>query len=157
MVEFVYADETRPLLQGSRLTAFELDKAGIPFAINSDSTAAFLMQQGKIDIVIVGADRIASNGDTANKIGTYNLALLCKDHDIPFYIAAPTSTIDKNCNTGADINIELRDKNEITKISDVRITRSEYDVYSPAFDVTPSSLITGIITEESIHRYPYKF
>lgn len=157
LVEFVYADETRPLLQGSRLTAFELDKAGIPFAINTDSTAAFLMQQGKIDIVIVGADRIAANGDAANKIGTYNLAVLCKHHNIPFYIAAPTTTIDKDCKSGDDIKIEMRDKNEITEIKNIEITRREYDVYAPAFDVTPCTLISGIITEIAIHRYPYKF
>ena len=157
LVEFVYADETRPLLQGSRLTAFELEKAGIPFAINTDSTAAFLMKQNKIDLVITGADRIASNGDAANKIGTYNLAVLCSHHKIPFYIAAPTSTIDKNCKTGDDIKIEERDKREITEINSLQITKNDYNVYSPAFDVTPSELIAGIITEEKLHSPPYKF
>ncbi len=157
LIEFVYADETRPLNQGSRLTAFELGKAGIPFAINTDSTAAFLMQQGKIDLVITGADRIAANGDSANKIGTYSLAALCRVHNIPFYIAAPTTTIDNNCPSGNQIKIELRDKKEITRCGDVQVTRDEYDVYSPAFDVTPAEFISGIITEKGINYPPYKF
>jgi len=156
-VKFVYADETRPLLQGSRLTAFELDKAGIPFKINTDSTAAFLMQHGKIDLVITGADRIAANGDSANKIGTYNLAVLCKHHNIPFYIAAPTSTIDKNIATGNEIEIEERSKEEVLSIKNVRVSKEEYEVYSPAFDVTPNELISGIITEEQLHKAPYNF
>lgn len=156
-VKFVYADETRPLLQGSRLTAFELEKAGIPFAINTDSTAAMLMKRGKIDLVITGADRIAANGDSANKIGTYNLAVLCKHHGIPFYIAAPTSTIDKACAAGEGIKIEERSKREITQIKGVQVTKDEYNVYSPAFDVTPNELIHGIITEEALHTPPYKF
>jgi methylthioribose-1-phosphate isomerase len=156
-VIFVYADETRPLLQGSRLTAFELSKNGIPFKINTDSTAAMLMQQNKIDIVVTGADRIAKNGDSANKIGTYNLAVLCKHHNIPFYIAAPTSTIDKDCKHGDQIKIEERNKSEVINVSSVQITKEEYDVYSPAFDVTPHELITGIITEEKLHKPPYNF
>ena len=157
MVEHVFADETRPLLQGSRLTAFELSKAGIPFSINTDSTAAFLMQHGKIDLVITGADRIAVNGDSANKIGTYNLAVLCKHHNIPFYIAAPTSTIDKNCLNGDEITIEFRNKAEINSIRNCQITSTDYEVYSPAFDVTPNNLITGIITERDLHKFPYNF
>ena len=157
LVEFVYADETRPLLQGSRLTAFELSKSGIPFAINTDSTAAFLMQNNKIDLVITGSDRIAVNGDAANKIGTYNLAVLCKHHNIPFYIAAPTSTIDKNCLSGDEISIEFRSKTEVNSIKDIQITSKEYDVFSPAFDVTPNNLITGIITEKALHIPPYNF
>jgi methylthioribose-1-phosphate isomerase len=157
LVEYVFADETRPLLQGSRLTAFELDKAGIPFSINSDSTAAFLMQKNKIDLVVVGSDRIAVNGDAANKIGTYNLAVLCKHHNIPFYIAAPTSTIDKECKTGEDITIEFRDKKELNSFRNVQITSEEYDVFAPAFDVTPNELITGIITEKALHKAPYNF
>lgn len=156
-VKFVYADETRPLLQGSRLTAFELSKNGIPFAINTDSTAAMLMKQNKIDLVITGADRIAKNGDSANKIGTYNLAVLCKHHNIPFYIAAPTSTIDKNCANSDGIQIEERIKNEVINVNGVQITKEDYDVYSPAFDVTPNELITGIITEETLHKPPYNF
>lgn len=157
MVEFVHVDETRPLLQGSRLTAWELNKYKIPFAINSDSTAAVLIKEKKVDLVIVGADRIAVNGDAANKIGTYNLAVLCNYHNIPFYIAAPTSTIDKNCSQGENIKIELRDKKELTRFGDEQITSDEYDAYCPAFDVTPNKLIAGIITEESFHKPPFDF
>lgn len=156
-VNYVYADETRPLLQGSRLTAFELNKAGIPFSINSDSTAAFLMQKGKIDLVITGADRIAKNGDSANKIGTYNLAVLCKYHKIPFYIAAPTSTIDLNCKTGDEIKIEFRDRSELNSFHNTKITSDEFAVFSPAFDITPNELITGIITEKKLHKIPFNF
>ncbi|MHB8578735.1 MAG: S-methyl-5-thioribose-1-phosphate isomerase [Ignavibacteriaceae bacterium] len=157
LVKFVYADETRPLLQGSRLTAFELEKNGIPFAIQTDSMAAVLMQQGKVDLVITGADRIALNGDSANKIGTYNLAVLCNFHNIPFYIAAPTTTIDRTIPTGADIHIEFRNKNEIINFSGLPVTRPSYETFSPAFDVTPSHLISGIITEETVHLFPYNF
>lgn len=157
LVKFVYADETRPLNQGSRLTAFELHKAGIPFAINTDSTAAYLMQAGKIDLVVTGADRIAVNGDSANKIGTYSLAALCKIHNIPFFIAAPTTTIDPDCKDGSHIKIELRDKKELTRFGNVQITRDEYDVYSPAFDVTPNGFITGIITEKGLYKPPFDF
>ncbi|MEG8947450.1 S-methyl-5-thioribose-1-phosphate isomerase [Rosettibacter firmus] len=157
LVEFVHVDETRPLLQGSRLTAWELNKMGIPFSINTDSTAAFLMKEGKVDLVIVGADRIALNGDTANKIGTYNLAVLCHYHNIPFYIAAPSSTIDKNCVNGSYIKIEMRNKNEITHINNYQITLQEFDAYCPAFDITPAELITGIITEKELYLPPYNF
>lgn len=157
LVEFVYADETRPLLQGSRLTAWELSKLGIPFAINTDSTAAVLMKEGKVDLVIAGSDRIAVNGDAANKIGTYNLAVLCKHHGIPFYIAAPTTTIDKNCMSGEEIKIELRDKKELTHFGGTQVTSEEYDAYCPAFDVTPNELITAIITEKDVHKPPYNF
>lgn len=157
LIEHVYADETRPLLQGSRLTAFELEKSEIPFSIITDSTAAFLMEQGKVDLVITGADRITSNGDAANKIGTYNLAVICKHHKIPFYIAAPTTTIDTNIRTGAEIKIEERDKSEINSIGGLPITKQQYPVYSPAFDVTPNSLITAIITEKGFHSPPFNF
>ncbi|MDX1700328.1 MAG: S-methyl-5-thioribose-1-phosphate isomerase, partial [Melioribacteraceae bacterium] len=156
-IKRVHADETRPLLQGARLTAFELSRAGIPFSINTDSAAAVLFQKKLIDLVIVGADRIALNGDSANKIGTFNLAILADYHDIPFYIAAPTSTIDTKCNTGNEINIEFRDKKELNSIAGVPITSDEYDVYAPAFDVTPNSLISGIITEIGLHRPPFNF
>lgn len=156
-VKFVYADESRPLLQGSRLTAFELSKNGIPFKINTDSMAAHLMKLGKIDVVITGADRIAANGDSANKIGTYSLAVLCKHHNIPFYIAAPTTTIDVNCKHGDEIVIEERDSKEITSIKGMQVTREDYDVFNPAFDVTPNELIAGIITEEKLHKPPYNF
>ncbi|HUX60353.1 MAG TPA: S-methyl-5-thioribose-1-phosphate isomerase [Ignavibacteriaceae bacterium] len=157
LVNFVYADETRPLLQGSRLTAFELEKNGIPFAIQTDSMAAVLMQQNKVDLVITGADRIALNGDTANKIGTYNLAVLCNYHNVPFYIAAPTTTIDRTIPTGSDIKIEYRNKNEITNFNGHQVTPPNYEAFSPAFDVTPSHLISGIITEETIYFFPYNF
>lgn len=157
LVEFVYADETRPLLQGSRLTAWELDQYGIPFSINTDSTAAFLMQQNKIDLVIVGADRISVNGDTANKIGTYNLAVLCKHHNIPFYIAAPSTTIDSKCSDGSQIKIEERNHKELTHFGEKQITRDDYPAYCPAFDVTPHELMTAIITEKKVYKSPYNF
>jgi len=157
LVKFVYADETRPLLQGSRLTAFELEKSGIPFALLSDSSAAFLMKQNKVDLVITGADRIALNGDSANKIGTYNLALLSYHHNIPFYIAAPSTTIDRTIATGDEINIEYRDKSELLSFYDKQITSPGYDAFTPAFDITPSHLIAGIITEEGVFNFPYNF
>jgi methylthioribose-1-phosphate isomerase len=157
LVNFVYADETRPLLQGSRLTAFELNKCGIPFALQSDSSAAVLMKQNKVDLVITGADRIALNGDSANKIGTYNLALISYHHKIPFYIAAPSTTIDKEIATGEEIKIEYRDKSELLSINNTQITSSSFETFTPAFDVTPSHLITGIITEEGVFSFPYNF
>lgn len=157
LVEYVYADETRPLLQGSRLTAYELDKCGIPFSIQTDSSAAVLMKQGKIDLVITGADRIALNGDAANKIGTYNLALISYHHNIPFYIAAPSTTIDKNIASGDQIEIEYRDKTELLSINKFPITLPDYQAFMPAFDVTPSHLIKGIITEEGVFNFPYNF
>jgi len=157
LVNHVYADETRPLLQGSRLTAFELEKCNIPFSIQTDSMAAVLMKEGKVDLVITGADRIALNGDSANKIGTYALAVLCNFHNIPFYIAAPTTTFDKNILTGAEIEIEFRNKKEVIEINNTEVTKNSYDVYSPAFDVTPSFLIKGIITENDVYTFPYNF
>ncbi len=157
LVNFVYADETRPLLQGSRLTAFELEKNGIPFAIQNDSAAAVLFQQNKIDFVITGADRIALNGDSANKIGTYNLAVLAAHHNIPFFIAAPTTTIDRNLISGEEIKIEIRNKDELLKINGNKITSENYDAFTPSFDVTPAHLISGIITEEDVFLFPYNF
>jgi methylthioribose-1-phosphate isomerase len=157
LVEFVYADETRPLLQGLRLTSFELEKNGIPFKIQSDSSAASLMREGKIDFVVVGADRIVLNGDTANKIGTYNLAITANYHNVPFYVAAPSTTIDKKTAAGTDIKIEFRSKDELTRINDLQIAPEAYEVYSPAFDVTPAHLITGIITEKDVYTFPYNF
>jgi len=142
----VWVDETRPLLQGARLTAFELEALGILHAVIVDSAAASRMAAGEVDIVITGADRIAANGDTANKIGTYGLAVLARHHDIPFLIVAPTSTIDPTAATGAAIPIEERDGSEVT----VR-----FAACNPAFDVTPAELITAIVTEEGIHRPPY--
>ncbi len=157
LVEHVFADETRPLLQGSRLTAWELHKYGIPFSINTDSTAAVLMKEGKVDLVIVGADRIAKNGDSANKIGTYNLAVLCNYHKIPFYIAAPETTIDRSCLSGENIVIELRNKKELIEIGEHKITDGRFSAYCPSFDVTPNSLITAIITDKKVYKPPYHF
>lgn len=151
----VYADETRPLLQGARLTAFELHEAGVDVTLITDNMAAMVMGKGLIDAVIVGCDRVAANGDTANKIGTYGVALLAKAHNIPFYIAGPLSTIDLNTPTGDEIPIEERDPQEIINGFGKQTAPSDIKVYNPAFDVTPSHLITGIITEKGIARPPY--
>jgi len=156
---FVYADETRPRSQGARLTAWELKNEGVPHLIIPDNAAAHLMQQGKIDIVIVGADRIAANGDAANKIGTLEKAICAKEFGIPFYVAAPTSTFDQNCPTGRDIPIEERDQHEVlyqTGPDDngimhrILVCSPGSDAFNPAFDVTPAKYITGIITEKGI-------
>jgi methylthioribose-1-phosphate isomerase len=157
LVNRVYADETRPLLQGLRLTAFELDKSGIPFTMQTDSSAAELMKQGKVDLIITGADRIALNGDSANKIGTYNLAILANHHKIPFYIAAPSTTIDRSIASGNEITIEYRSEKEIFNIGQTNITPNHYQAFTPAFDVTPAHLISGIITEEGVFTFPYNF
>ena len=146
LVEHVWVDETRPLLQGARLTAFELDALGIPHDVIVDGAAASRMGVGEVDIVITGADRIAANGDTANKIGTYGLAVLARHHAIPFVIVAPTSTIDPATPDGAAIPIEERDASEVT---------SRFSARNPAFDVTPGDLISAIVTEEGVHRAPY--
>lgn len=151
----VLVDETRPLLQGSRLTAWELRKAGIPFTLITDSMAGYFMGKGDVNCVIVGADRIAANGDTANKIGTYSLAVLARAHDVPFYIAAPASTIDVAVKTGQEIVIEERRAEEITHIRGVPISPEGIHVANPAFDVTPQRYITAIITERSIIRRPF--
>ncbi len=153
----VYADETRPLLQGARLTTWELMRAGIEVVLITDSTAAVLLREKKVGLVMVGADRIASNGDTANKIGTYGLAVLARHHGIPFYVAAPGSTIDASARSGGEIPIEERDPREVREIMGKQIAPPEVRVYAPAFDVTPSSLITAIVTEDGIHRPPYRF
>lgn len=157
LVSHVYADETRPLLQGLRLTAYELENNGIPFSIHTDSSAAVLMQQNKIDLVITGADRIALNGDSANKIGTYNLSVLCNYHNIPFYIAAPSTTIDKKIATGSEIKIEYRSGRELTEFRGMKLVPDNYPAFTPAFDVTPSHLISGIITEEDLFFFPFNF
>jgi methylthioribose-1-phosphate isomerase len=157
LVNHVYADETRPLLQGLRLTAFELEKNSIPFTLQTDSSAAELMKQGKVDLVITGADRIALNGDSANKIGTYNLAILSNYHNIPFYIAAPSTTIDRTIATGEEIIIEYRNSKEIFFIGETLISPENYNAFTPAFDVTPAHLISGIITEEGVFAFPYNF
>jgi methylthioribose-1-phosphate isomerase len=143
----VYADETRPLLQGARLTAWELQQHGIPVTLICDNMAAQVMREGKIQLVIVGADRIAANGDTANKIGTYGVAVLARFHSIPFYVVAPKNTFDLNLQNGQTIPIEQRSPGEVTAFQGVQVAPSGIDVYNPAFDVTPADYITGIITE----------
>jgi methylthioribose-1-phosphate isomerase len=153
----VFADETRPLLQGSRLTAWELQQAGIPVTVLVDSAAATLMREKSIDIVIVGADRIAANGDVANKIGTYSLAIAARHHAIPFYVAAPSSTVDPETATGADIHIEQRAADEVRRTAGSLTAPANVAVYNPAFDVTPAALITAIITDRGLHRPPYRF
>lgn len=144
----VYADETRPLLQGARLTAWELDQAGIPVTLICDNMAAQVMKEGKIQMVIVGADRIAANGDTANKIGTYGVACLARAHNIPFYVAAPSSTFDLSLPDGSGIPIEQRQPSEVANYQGKQTAPHGVDVYNPAFDVTPAGLICGIITEK---------
>jgi methylthioribose-1-phosphate isomerase len=151
----VWVDETRPLLQGARLTAWELACWGIPCTLIADNMAASIMQAGKVDAVLTGADRIAANGDAANKIGTYGLAVLAGAHNIPFYIAAPTSTIDLDVSTGSRIKIEERHADEITHHGGSRLAPEGVNVYNPAFDVTPSRLVSCIITESGILRPPY--
>ncbi len=151
----VIANETRPFLQGARITAYELHYDGIPVKVVCDNQAAFLMAKGMVDLVIVGADRIASNGDTANKIGTYNLAILCNYHNIPFYVAAPSSTFDLSISSGEEIPIEERTSKEVTHINGKRVVPEGVEVYNFAFDVTPNKLITAIITEKGIIRPPF--
>ncbi|ABY93161.1 MAG: Methylthioribose-1-phosphate isomerase [Caldanaerobacter subterraneus] len=153
---FVYADETRPRLQGSKLTAWELVQEGIPAKLIADSVAATLIRDGKIDVILVGADRIALNGDTANKIGTFMLSVIAKVYNVPFYVVAPTSTIDFEIESGKEIIIEERSPEEVTHINGVRIAPEGIEVYNPAFDVTPHENITGIITEKGIIKPPYK-
>jgi len=152
----VHICETRPLLQGSRLNTWELKQTKTPFTLLTDSMAAQTMERNKIDGVFVGADRIASNGDSANKIGTYSLAVLANYHNIPFYVAAPLSTVDYEIETGLDIPIEERSPNEVTRIKDVQFTIENIDVTTPAFDITPAELIKGIITEKGIAYPPFK-
>ena len=154
-VELVYADETRPYLQGSRLTAFELRSEGIPYKVITDSAAAYLMQLRQVDWVIVGADRIAANGDTANKIGTYGLAVQCRHHGIPFYVAAPLATFDTTLATGAEIPVEERSPDEIRYTGGRQMTPVDAPVYNPSFDVTPAALIAGLITEKGVLKPPY--
>lgn len=146
LLAHVWIDETRPLLQGSRLTAWELEGLGVPHAVIADAAAAHLMARGEVDCVVTGADRIAANGDAANKIGTYGLAVAAAHHRIPLYVIAPTSTIDPATQTGAEIPIEVRDGEELT---------ARFAAHNPAFDVTPAKLIAAIVTEEGVHRPPY--
>ncbi|HEV7843895.1 MAG TPA: S-methyl-5-thioribose-1-phosphate isomerase, partial [Pyrinomonadaceae bacterium] len=151
----VIADETRPFLQGARLTAWELNKDEIPVTLITDNMAGHVMKQGKVDVVVVGADRIARNGDTANKIGTYMVAVLARQHDIPFYVAAPISTIDLSILSGEEIPIEERDTREVTHMREYRLAPEGIEVQNPAFDVTPNELITAIITDKGVARAPY--
>jgi methylthioribose-1-phosphate isomerase len=152
----VYADETRPFLQGSRLTAWELMKDGIPTTVISDNMAGAMMNQGKINAIVVGADRIAANGDVANKIGTYSVAVLAKEHGIPFYVAAPLSTVDFETPDGSGIPIEQRDGKEVTHIAGRQMVPDGVEVENPAFDVTPAKYVTAIVTEKGIARAPYE-
>jgi methylthioribose-1-phosphate isomerase len=150
----VFADETRPFLQGARLTTWELQRDAIPVTLITDNMAGYIMSQGRVDLVIVGADRIAANGDVANKIGTYSLAILAKEHAIPFYVAAPLSTIDRTIDSGADIPIEQRPAEEVRQVGIQPITDPEVEVENPAFDVTPARYIRGIITETGVALPP---
>jgi methylthioribose-1-phosphate isomerase len=150
----VYVDETRPFLQGSRLTAWELMKDGIPCTLITDSMAASLLAAGKVDAAIVGADRVAGNGDVANKIGTYGVAVLCRVHKVPFYVAAPLSTIDPAVRTGKGIPIEERDPSEVTHLMGKRVAPHGVPVYNPAFDVTPARYVSAIVTEKGVLTPP---
>lgn len=151
----VIADETRPFLQGLRLTAWELAKDNIPVTVITDNMAGHVMKSGQVDAVVVGADRIAANGDAANKIGTYMVAVLARKHDIPFYVAAPITTLDFSLKTGEEIPIEERDRKEVTHIREHQLAPDGIDVQNPAFDVTPNDLITAIITDKGVARAPY--
>ena len=151
----VIADETRPFLQGARLTAWELAKDNIPVTVITDNMAGHVMKRGQVDCVVVGADRIAANGDAANKIGTYMVAVLAKQHNIPFYVAAPISTVDLSTATGEDIPIEERDSREVTHVRDHQLTPEGVEVHNFAFDVTPNELIAAIITDRGVARAPY--
>lgn len=151
----VIADETRPYLQGARLTAWELVQDGIPVTLITDNMSGHMMKKGKVHAVVVGSDRIAANGDVANKIGTYMVAVLAKRHGIPFYVAAPLSTVDMKCPTGDEIPIEERDRREVTHIRDVQLAPEGAMVSNPSFDVTPAELVTAIITEKGVARAPY--
>jgi methylthioribose-1-phosphate isomerase len=146
LVAHVWVDETRPLLQGERLTAWELETLGIPFSVIVDGAAASLMRAGEVDVVLTGADRIAANGDVANKVGTYGLAVAAAHHDLPFYVVAPTSTVDAAATSGEEIPIEERDAREVT---------ARFPARNPAFDVTPAELVSAIVTEVGVHRAPY--
>jgi methylthioribose-1-phosphate isomerase len=152
----VWVDETRPVLQGSRLTAWELQRLGIPATVLVDAAAGSLMARGEVDCVIVGADRIAANGDVANKVGTYSLAVLARHHRIPFLVAAPVSTLDLACRSGAAIPVEERAADEVTHIGGRRVTPPTTAVANPAFDVTPARLVSAIVTEVGVATRPYR-
>lgn len=155
-VQHVWVDETRPLLQGARLTTWELQKANIPHSLIVDSAAGFMMSRGEVDMVVTGADRITRNGDTANKIGTYTLSVLAKEHGIPFYIAAPYSTLDLDLDNGSQIDIELRDESEVTHFNNQHSSPPGTNAFNPAFDITPHQNISAIITEKGIVRPEYE-
>jgi methylthioribose-1-phosphate isomerase len=152
----VYVDETRPFLQGARLTAWELQQLGVPMTLITDNMAGHFMSRGNVDLVVVGADRIAANGDVANKIGTYSLAVLARENGIPFYVAAPTSTVDLSLSSGAEIPIEERSSAEVVEVAGTRIAPLGVTAAHPAFDVTPARLVTAIITERGVLRAPYE-
>ncbi len=154
---FVYADETRPLLQGARLTVYELEKNEIDYELIVDSMAANLMKEGMVDCAIIGADRIAPNGDVVNKVGSYSIAVNCAHHKIPFYVAAPSSTIDFEIETGSDVEIEERDPDEVRTVNGVRVTGRNVNALNPAFDLVPNELVSAIVTEYKIHYPPYNF
>jgi methylthioribose-1-phosphate isomerase len=156
-VALVWVDETRPVMQGSRLTAWECVREGVPHRLIADTVAASLMARGEVDLVVTGADRIAANGDTANKIGTYALAVLARHHGVPFYVAAPSPTIDPSLPSGALIPIEERDAAEVRRVAGQATAPAASPVYNPAFDVTPGDLITAIVTERGVFRPPYRF
>ncbi len=156
-VALVWVDETRPVMQGSRLTAWEMVHEGIPHRLIPDVAAGSVMARGEVDLVVTGADRIAANGDTANKIGTYGVAVLARHHEVPFYVAAPFSTIDASLATGREIPIEERDAGEVRRTASQQTAPTDSPVYNPAFDVTPAELITAIITERGVFRPPYRF
>ena len=153
----VFADETRPLLQGARLTAWELVRAGVPVTVITDGMAASLMAAGRVDLILVGADRIAANGDTANKIGTYGVAVLAHHHKIPFVVIAPSSTVDPHTASGDDIVIEQRAPDEVTHLGGTRVAAEGAAIYNPAFDVTPATLISHIVTEQGVLYPPFRF
>lgn len=152
----VWVDETRPVLQGARLTAWELDRLGIEATLIPDSAAGSLMAAGEVDLVVVGADRVCANGDVANKIGTYSLAVLARHHGVPFYVAAPISTVDLATPDGASVIVEMRDPGEVTNLLGVRIAPDGFDALNPAFDVTPARLVSALITELGVIRPPYR-
>ena len=155
-LEEVFVDETRPFLQGARLTAWELRKEEIPVTLITDNMMGYVMQQDRVDAVVVGADRVAANGDVANKIGTYTVAVMARRHGIPFYVACPTSTVDLSCPSGADIPIEERASDEVTHIAGRRIAPDGVNILNPAFDVTDHSLVSAIITEKAVVTAPYR-
>ena len=156
-VALVWVDETRPVMQGSRLTAWEMVQEGIPHRLIPDVAAGSVMARGEVDMVVTGADRITANGDTANKIGTYAVAVLARHHNVPFYVAAPFSTIDPSLASGGEIPIEERDPAEVRRTGTHQTAPDDSPIYNPAFDVTPAALITAIITERGVFRPPYKF